>query len=477
MKVFLETFGCQMNRLDSELVGGHLRASGHEMTGDRRAADVVLYNTCSVRAHAEDKVYSRLGRHAARRGADGRPIIGVLGCMAQRLGHALRKRCAQVDIICSPGQLYRLSELIDAAAAGKSCAALDRPRSQGPDAAAPACPAGAGQALGPVGVGRDARMDAMDLSRDPLQPAGACEAFVRIARGCDRFCSYCVVPFVRGPQRSRRPDAIVEEVRRLVDAGRTTITLLGQTVNSYCWRAGQAVVRFSDLLAKVSDTPGLRRLRFVTSHLLDFGDDVLEAMRDLPNVCRYIHCPAQSGSDAVLMRMNRGYTRGQYDHFVDRARAIVPGLVLGGDFIVGFPQETEADHQGSADLIRRSGYKNSFIFKYSARPGTTAEKRLKDDVPGQVKRRRNNELLAVQAEVGLAHHKAYVGRTVEVLVTGPAPRAAKQPPTAPPGTTQLAGRTRGNHIAVFSGPQNLTGRYVDVQVTDANSLTLFARLE
>ncbi len=459
MKVFLETFGCQMNRLDSELVVGHLRASGHEMTGDRKAADVVLYNTCSVRAHAEDKVYSRLGQDAGRRDADGRPLIGVLGCMAQRLGEALRKRCAQVDIICSPGQLYRLGELIDAAAGGKRCAALDPPRTEPPDGAA------------------DARMDAMDLSRDASEPVGACEAFVRITRGCDKFCSYCVVPFVRGPQRSRRPDAIVEEVRRLVDAGRTTITLLGQTVNSYCWRAGEALVRFSDLLAKVSDTPGLRRLRFVTSNPLDFGDDVLAAMRDLANVCRYIHCPAQSGSDAVLKRMNRRYTRGQYDDFVDRARVIVPGVVLGGDFIVGFPGETEADHQASADLIRRSDYKNSFIFKYSPRPGTAAEKRLKDDVPDQVKRRRNNELLAVQAEVGLAHYRARIDRTVEVLVAGPAPRAAKQPVAPPPGITQLTGRTREDHVVVFNGPEDLIGRYVDVRVMDANSLTLFARVE
>ena len=459
MKVFLETFGCQMNRLDSELVVGHLCAAGHEMTGDRQGADVVLYNTCSVRAHAEDKVYSRLGQDAGRRGADGRPIIGVLGCMAQRLGQALRKRCAQVDIICSPGQLYRLSELIDAAAAGKRCEALDRPRSEGPDAAA------------------DARMDAMDLGRDPSQRAGASEAYVRIMRGCDNFCSYCVVPFVRGPERSRRLGEIVEEVRRLVDAGKTTITLLGQTVNSYCWRAGETVVRFSDLLANLADTLGLRRLRFVTSHPLDFGDDVLEAIRDLANVCPYIHCPAQSGSDSVLERMNRKYTRRRYDQFVDRARAIVPGVVLGGDFIVGFPGETEADHQASADLIRRSGYKNSFIFKYSPRAGTAAEKQFKDDVPDQVKRRRNNELLAVQAEVGLVHHKAWIGRTVEVLVAGVAPRAAKQPVIAPPGMTQLTGRTCGDHIVVFNGPQGLTGHYVEVQVTDANSLTLFARLE
>jgi len=457
MKIFLETFGCQMNRLDSELVAGLLLKAGHEMTGDREAADVVLYNTCSVRAHAEDKVYSRLGQDAVGRGADGRPIIGVLGCMAQRLGQALQKRCGQVDIICSPGQLYRLSELIAAAGEGRSCAALDRPRNQARDAAA------------------EAQMDAVDLRRDPSRGPAASRAFVRITRGCDKFCSYCIVPFVRGPQRSRQPAQIVQEVQRLVDAGRTAITLLGQTVNSYRWRTGQAVVRFSDLLARVAAIGGLRRLRFLTSHPLDFSDDLLEAMRDLENICELMHCPAQSGSDAVLRRMNRRYTRRQYDDLVDRARTIVPGIVLAGDFIVGFPGETHADHQASADLIRRSCYRNSFIFKYSPRPGTAAEKQLKDDVPDQVKRRRVGELLAVQAEVGLAHHKAYVGRTVEVLIEGPAPRAEKQPTPAPPGMVQLTGRTRGDHIVVFDGPRRLAGEYVDVRITRASSLTLFGQ--
>ena len=458
MKVYLETFGCQMNRLDSELVIGSLRAAGHEMVCDRGQAQVVLYNTCSVRRHAEQKACSRLGAEAQRKQARrGDLIIGVLGCMAQREGSGLRRQFPQVDIVCGPGRICDLPELIAAAVAGREAIALDPARTEARDRPA------------------DQRTDRMDLDRDPA-PAGSSphQAYVRVMRGCDNFCTYCIVPFVRGPERNRPPEHIVEEVRRLAGAGRGEITLLGQKVNSYLWREGRTTVRFSDLLGRVSAVPSLRRLRFVTSHPADFSDDVLEAMRDLPNVCRYIHCPAQSGSDAVLKRMNRRYTRGQYDDLVDRARSIVPGVVLAGDFIVGFPGETEDDHQASAELIRRSGYKNCFVFKYSPRPGTAAAERFADDVPAEVKKRRNNELLAVQQEVGLAHHRAYVGSEVEVLVEGPSPRSGKQPHSPAPGSVQLVGRTPGDHIVVFDGTQSLIGRYVTVKVTGASSLTLFA---
>ena len=461
MKVYLETFGCQMNKLDSELVVGALRAAGYELVDDRKAADVVLYNTCSVRRHAEEKVYSRLGADGKRK-AHHRPdlILGVLGCMAQRQGQALRRKYPQVNLICAPGQLHALADMIgDLAgpAGAKSAIALDPSRKDARNLAA------------------EQKMDRMDLQRDP-RACRASQAYVRIMRGCNNFCSYCIVPYVRGSERSRDPDHILQEVRRLVDAGRTEITLLGQAVNRYRCRAGGRDVRFSDLLERVSAVGGLRRLRFVTSHPIDFTDEVLTAIRDLENVCEYIHCPAQSGSDAVLERMKRGYSRAEYDELVDRARAIVPGAVLAGDFIVGFPGETERDHQASAELIRRSGYKNSFIFKYSPRPETLAAKQFKDDVPLEVKKRRNNELLAVQEQVGLTHHRQYVGKTVEVLVEGPSPHSDKQPRGPQVGCRQLVGRTRGDHIVVFDAPKSLVGQYVNIQVTDASSLTLFAEL-
>jgi tRNA-2-methylthio-N6-dimethylallyladenosine synthase len=460
MKVYLETMGCQMNRLDSELVVARLRAAGHEMTDDPRSADVVLYNTCSVRRHAEDKVHSRLGADGQRKSARKGPrVLGVLGCMAQREGEALRRRHPEVDIVCGPGRLCSLPELIAHAADGRPGVALDPDRKTAARAPVPG------------------DLDALDLARDPEATARPAQAFVRVMRGCDKFCSYCIVPYVRGPEVSRSPEGIVEEARRLAEAGKTEITLLGQTVNRYAWSGGAGTVRFSDLLARVSAVAGLRRVRFVTSHPLDFGDDILQAMRDLPNVCEYIHCPAQSGSDAVLRRMNRKYTRADYDHLVDRARAIVPSVVLAGDFIVGFPGETDADHAASADLIRRSGYKNSFIFKYSPRPGTQAARSLTDDVPLDVKKRRNRELLAVQAEVGLAHHRALVGRRVEVLVEGPSPRADKQETPPAPEAMQLVGRTRGDQIVVFDGPETLLGQYVSVTVRTATELTLLGALD
>jgi len=458
MKVCLETMGCQMNKLDSELVVCALRAAGHELVEDARQADAVLYNTCSVRRHAEQKALSRLGADGQRKAAGRKLIVGVLGCMAQRMGEAMLSRYPQVNLICAPGQLHRLAELLERAAAGERCVAADPQRR--------------GRAEPSSGDG----IESLDLGRDVRRGGLPSQAFVRVMRGCDKFCTYCVVPFVRGPERSRPPDHILQEVRRLVDAGRSEITLLGQTVNSYRWRGGRTSVRFSDLLSMAGAVPGLRRLRFVTSHPVDFGDDVLQAMRDRPNICRYIHVPAQSGSDAVLRRMNRGYARAEYDDLIDRARSILPDVVLAGDFIVGFPGEAEQDHAASADLIRRSGYKNSFIFKYSQRPGTPAAKRFKDDVPAAVKKLRNGELLAVQAEVGLAHHRAYVGKTVEVLVEGPSVRAGKQPVAAAPGCTQLTGRTPGDHIAVFDGRASLAGEYVQVRVTDATSLTLFGHI-
>jgi tRNA-2-methylthio-N6-dimethylallyladenosine synthase len=222
--------------------------------------------------------------------------------------------------------------------------------------------------------------------------------------------------------------------------------------------------------------PGLRRLRFVTSYPLDFGDDILQAMRDLPNVCEYIHVPAQSGSDAMLQRMNRKYSRAEYDDLIDRAREIVPGVTLAGDFIVGFPGESAADHRASAELMRRCEYKNAFVFKYSPRPGTLAAKKYTDDVPEDTKKRRNNELLAVQAEMGERHHRRQVGRRVEVLVEGPSVQGARALADGETGRPQLMGRTRGDHIVVFNGPAELAGKYVEVDLTDASSVTLFGTL-
>ena len=453
MKVYLETMGCQMNVLDSELVASLLRRNGWELTDEPREADVLLYNTCSVRQHAEDKVHSRLGWACKRKAAGRRLIIGVLGCMAQRLGRELLRRHPGLDIICSPGQLAHLPGMIRAASEGVQVR-LDPPRR--------------------VDADRQA-LSALEAGRDPAHTHLPGQAYVRIMRGCDKFCAYCVVPVVRGRELSRPPADIIQEVRRLVDGGVTQVTLLGQTVSSYRWREGGRCVGLAELLEMLDGVEGLRRLRFITSYPGDFDEAILQAMRDLPRVCEYLHLPAQSGSDRVLRAMNRRYSRRQYDELIDKAREIVPGISLAGDFIVGFPGETDADHAASIELIRRSGYKNSYIFKYSPRPGTPAARRLPDDVPGEVKRRRHRELLAVQEEVSLRVHRGLVGRRVEVLVEGPSIRSDRQPVPAAAGQVQLAGRTRGDHIVVFDGPADLAGRYVSVCITDATALALIGR--
>jgi len=450
MKVYLETMGCQMNVLDSELVAGLLRRSGMALTDDPDRADVLLYNTCSVRQRAEDKVHSRLGL-VCRRKENGRPlVVGVLGCMAQRLGDSLLRRHPGVDIVCGPGQLAALPEMIRAA--GDAAAVrLDPPRRAEADRRA---------------------LDALDRGRDPADGHLPGQAYVRIMRGCDKFCTYCVVPAVRGREISRPAGDIVEEVRRLVGAGVSKVTLLGQTVSSYR-HDGVALAR---LLERLDAVNGLRRVRFITSYPADFDDDILRAMRDLPTVCEYLHVPAQSGSDRMLAAMRRRYTRSDYDALIDRARGIVPGIALAGDFIVGFPGEEDEDHAASADLIRRSAYKNSFIFKYSPRPGTFADERLADNVPDDVKRLRNNELLAVQKEVSLTGNRAMVGRKVEVLAEGPSVRSAKQPTPSAAGQVQLTGRTRTDHIVVFDAPESLADQYANVKITDATGLTLFGQL-
>ncbi len=440
--------GCQMNVLDSEILRSLLVSAGMEITGDARSADVLLYNTCSVRDQAENKVHSHLGRACGKK-ADGREvIIGVLGCMAQRLGSELIKRHRGVDIVAGPGQLGRLGELIQSVADGQGPqVAMDPPRPE---------------------IKTDDKVEFLDNHSDRSRCHLPGQAYVRIMRGCDKFCTYCIVPYVRGPERSRPPDDILEEVRRLVDAGVTQVTLLGQTVNSY--RSGG--VGLADLLERLDGVAGLKRIRFVTSYPGDFDRAIFQAMRDLPKVCEYLHIPAQSGSDNMLRAMGRRYSRGEYDDLIAAARQTVPGIAIVGDFIVGFPGETQEDFATSADLIQQSGYKNSYIFKYSPRPGTTGAKRLADDIPEDVKRSRNRELLAVQQEVSLADNLAMIGQIVEILVEGPSPRADKQPNSQ----KQLVGRTRTDHIVVFDGAESLAGQYVNAKIIDATALTLFGEL-
>ncbi|MBK9126851.1 MAG: tRNA (N6-isopentenyl adenosine(37)-C2)-methylthiotransferase MiaB [Phycisphaerales bacterium] len=467
---YLETFGCQMNVLDSELVEGQLRALGYCPADSARRADLVLYNTCSVRQHAEDKVLSRLGSmgHVKRRRPD--VIVGVIGCMAEREKEALFDKSPHVDLLCGPNELHRLPGLIEQVAARRGrLAALAGTGSRKRQAFERAFEADS--------------LEALDLSRQVSPGEHSLQAYVRVQRGCDQFCTFCVVPFTRGPERSRSPGHIVEEVRRLASQGCREVTLLGQTVNSYVHQEDGRPVRFAALLERVHAVEGIDRIRFVTSFPADWDEDIFRVMRDYPKVCPYLHIPAQSGSDRMLKAMNRGYTVDSYKRLMDTARRYVPDIALASDFIVGFCGEIEADFQATVDLVRWVQYKNIFVFKYSPRPGTAADRLKDDDVPAEVKQHRNNELLAVQAEIAARRNQGLVGRRFAVLVEGHSKAAIRarngeELPVeskihARDRSRQLVGRTPQDQIAVFDGDPSLVGAIVDARVESASALTLF----
>src|SRR5437763_704461 len=437
-KLFIETVGCQMNVLDSELVVGSLRRQGYTLTDEATDADVILFNTCSVRQHAEDKIYSALGRLRGHKQRHPDKVIGVLGCMAQKDQERILRRAPHVDILCGTGQLARLPELIAAVeSSGERQTALSLARNE---ASRPEV---------------EASFESYDPMRDPSMRPSPFQAYVRIMIGCDKFCTYCIVPSVRGPEQSRHPEQIAMEVRQLADEGCKEITLLGQTVNSYKYDLGDGrTVRLSDLLERIQNTPGIERIKFITNFPRDMGDDLLDAVRELPRVCTYLHVPAQSGCNDVLKRMKRLYTVEYYRDMLARCRARVPGVAVSSDFIVGFCGETEESFARTCELVRTAGFKNSFIFKYSPRPSTKADELFPDDVPEETKKRRNNDLLAIQNAVSLADHRRRVGETVEVLVEGLSKSELKasggrKPPDA--GPVQLAGRAMTDHIVVFEG--------------------------
>ncbi|HTU59114.1 MAG TPA: MiaB/RimO family radical SAM methylthiotransferase, partial [Polyangiales bacterium] len=335
--------------------------------------------------HAEDKIYSALGRlrHHKQRHPDA--VIGVLGCMAQKDQQQILHRAPYVDIVCGTGQLARLPELIDAARATRT-----------PQLAL---------SLGRSEASRHevkSSFASYDPMRDPSMRPTPFQAYVRIMIGCDKFCTYCIVPSVRGPEQSRPPEHVAAEVRQLAAEGCKEVTLLGQTVNSYQYVHGDGRrERLSDLLARIHDTPGIERIKFITNFPRDMSDDLLDAMRTLPKVCRYLHVPAQSGCNTMLQRMKRLYTVEFYRDMLQRCRERVPNVAISSDFIVGFCGESEASFERTCDLVREGGFKNSFIFKYSPRPGTKADELFADDVPEEVKKRRNNDLLAIQNSVSL----------------------------------------------------------------------------
>ena len=454
-RLYIETVGCQMNVLDSEMVVASLRRRGFELAADLAAADVILFNTCSVREQAENKTYSALGRLRSLKKQHPEKIIGVLGCMAQKDQQLVFSRAPYVDLVVGPGQLARIPDLLDDVAAGK-----------GPQMAV-----SLGRKEGPVEQIKRSH-ETFDPLRDPTMRPSRAQAYLRIQIGCDKFCTYCIVPMTRGPEQGRPPEQIRAEARVLADQGCKEITLIGQTVNSYEHTGGGRTTRLADLLCSLSDIEGIQRLKFVTNYPKDMTDDLLAAVRDLPKCSPYLHVPAQSGSDAVLARMKRGYTVADYRQMMVRIRAMLPQAAVTSDFIVGFSGETEEDFQRTYDLVVECRFKNSFIFKYSERPGTKGAEIYPDDVPYEVKNRRNNELLALQNRISEEDSQRFLGERVEVLVEGPSDRAKSRGEDRG-DLLQLTGRTPDDRIVVFDGNPRLVGEILSVAIYDVSPYTLF----
>lgn len=433
-KVHIETYGCQMNKLDSDLVRALLAEAGWAAAGSAEEADVVLFNTCSVRQHAEDRVYSNAGAVAKRKKNDPSFILGIMGCMAQKEGERLLSRVKGLGLVVGTNAFVRMPELVERVRRG------ERPL---------------------VAIEREE--DVIEHMCAPRAASDSRQAFVSIMRGCDNFCAYCVVPYVRGPEVSRSPGSIVEEVKELVGKGILEVTLLGQNVNSYGNKSPEPW-NLPDLLAKLNAIAGLERVRFLTNHPKDMDEATIRAVGELPKVMESLHVPAQTGSNRVLRAMKRGYTRERYLDLVDRVREIVPSAELTSDFIVGFPGETEGDFRQTFDLVRACEFRNSYVFKYSPRPGTVAG-RLADDVPDETKRRRHKELLDLQGEISARRYAALVGSEQEVLVEGASKRDARR----------MMGRSRGDHIVIVDDGDELVGRIAPIRITSATALALYGQ--
>jgi len=448
-----------MNKLDSELVAGLLAKSDYQPTSDPAEAQVAILNTCSVRDHAEQKALSRLGHFDHLRRTSGKPeIIAIMGCFAQRSPEYILQRVPFVDVLCGPSQIHQLPELITTTRRDREKSKKIHTKRAVTD-------------FRQIRSGKASPADDLenlDLCR-PVEETQF-QRFVRVQRGCDKFCSYCVVPFVRGPESSRPVDHILEEVRRIDQTGCKEITLIGQTISSYRFVSDGQTVDLPELLYRVHQACSIPRIRFITSYPADFSLNIFKAIAELRRICPYLHLPAQHGSNRVLQLMNRKYAVETYLEILEQGRRIVPGLSVAGDFIVGFPTETDQDHNHSITLLENVRYKNCFIFKYSVRPGTLAEKRFTDDVSDEIKSRRHRQMLEVQDRISREDNQSLVGKTVDVLVEG----ISKKNRSNQENVKQLVGRTVEDKIVIFEGPETLKGEIERVKITAVSSLTLFA---
>lgn len=433
--VYVETYGCQMNAADSDMISGILSEAGFARANSAEAAQVVLINTCAVREKAEEKVVARIGELATLRRQRG-AVVGILGCMA---GH-LKERLANkpVDLVLGPDAYRRLPALLNERLHGERLH---------------------GQVNEPA---LDVKLDKHEMYEGLSGAVGGdgVSGFITIQRGCNKFCTFCVVPYTRGRERGMPPRDILRQTAEYVAAGYKEVVLLGQTVNSYVWED----VTFADLLRAVARTPGLERVRFTSPYPVDFTDDVIAAIAETPQVCKYIHLPVQSGSDDVLLRMRRGYTRADFVALVHKLRDRMPLLALSTDILTGFCGETEADHQATLDLLQQVRFDSAFMFAYSERDVTVAAKRLADDVPEETKKRRLREIVELQEAISAEAFAAHIGRTERVLVHGPSKKNPRQ----------LMARTDGFKTVILPDDTGAIGQTLEVKIHRANKATLFA---
>lgn len=448
-KLFIETYGCQMNVADSEVVASVMKMAGYDVCEDIMEADAVFLNTCSVRDNAEQKIYHRLeelnamrrnratNRDSRRASSDARPlIIGVLGCMAERTKDDLLHN-HHTDLVAGPDAYLTLPDLMAQAEMGNKAINIE--------------------------------LSTTETYRDivPKRLFGAkIGGFVSIMRGCNNFCHYCIVPYTRGRERSRDLNSILREVGDLRDRGYREVTLLGQNVNSYRYEENEQKVDFPTLLRRVAEEVPSMRVRFTTSHPKDMSDETLRVIAEMPNVCKHIHLPVQSGSNSILKLMNRKYTREWYLDRVAAIRRIVPDCGLSTDIFVGYHGETEEDHQLSLSLMREVGYDSAFMFKYSERPGTYASKHLPDNISEEVKLQRLSELIALQTQISAEQNRKDVGKEFDVLVENFSKRSREQ----------LCGRNEQNKMVVFPKGNHHIGDTVRVRITDSSSATLLGEL-
>ena len=437
-KIYIETYGCQMNFADSEIVASLLQKEGYGVTKEIAEADYVLINTCAIRDNAEQRIRKRLRELRAQQQHNPQLRIGILGCMAERLQSQLMVEEENVSFVVGPDAYRRLPEL------------LRQVRTLGVKAA-------------------ETELSTTE-TYDDIEPvrlnSNGISAYISIMRGCQNYCAYCVVPYTRGRERSRDPETIVAEARSLWQQGYKEVTLLGQNVNSYRWKDGENTVDFPELMRRVAEVSPRMRVRFATSHPKDLSDKLLEVMASYDNICKCIHLPVQSGSDRMLKLMNRHYDSAWYLDRIAAIRRYMPDCSITTDVIAGFCSETEEEHQMTLEMFRKVRYDYAYMFKFSMRPNTYAEKHLVDDVPDEVKTRRLEEIIALQGQIALENNQQEIGKTYEVLVEGESHRSKEQ----------LFGRNSQNKVIVFDRHDVLPGQYVRVKVVRCTAATLIGEL-